>query len=110
MYDPPAGPPGVRFVYSDINFILLGELVHRLSGQTLADYARDNVFRPLGMKETMFSRGFAAAADCADRALAIKDGAPLRGWYTTRRRATWAALRDTPGYSPRPTTWRGSRK
>src|SRR5579871_4899294 len=26
----PQGPPGVRFVYSDINFILLGELVHRL--------------------------------------------------------------------------------
>ena len=33
--DKPAGPPGVRFVYSDINFILLGELVHRLSGKPL---------------------------------------------------------------------------
>src|SRR5664280_2537429 len=52
--DPPAGPPGVRYVYSDINFILLGELVHRLSGQTLSDYARQNVFLPLGMKETTF--------------------------------------------------------
>ena len=37
--DKPAGPPGARFVYSDINFILLGELVHRLSGQT-ARYLR----------------------------------------------------------------------
>ena len=36
----PTAPPGARFVYSDINFILLGELVHRLSGQTLSDYAR----------------------------------------------------------------------
>ncbi|HXB73377.1 MAG TPA: serine hydrolase domain-containing protein, partial [Candidatus Acidoferrales bacterium] len=50
----PAGPPGVSFVYSDINFILLGELVHRLSGQPLNEYARQNVFLPLGMKETMF--------------------------------------------------------
>src|SRR5215475_4027622 len=41
----PAGPPGARYVYSDINFILLGELVHRLSGQLVSSYARDNVFR-----------------------------------------------------------------
>src|SRR5262252_7159640 len=39
---PPAGPPGERYVYSDINFILLGELVHRLSGKMVDEYARDN--------------------------------------------------------------------
>jgi uncharacterized protein YbbC (DUF1343 family)/CubicO group peptidase (beta-lactamase class C family) len=78
--DPPAGPPGVRFVYSDINFILLGELVHRLSGQTLADYARDNVFRPLGMKETMFQPPAALRARIAPtERWPVKDGAPLRG-------------------------------
>src|SRR3984885_2126277 len=49
--DPPAGPPGVQHVYSDINFILLGELVHRLSGHMLAEYARETVFKPLGMKD-----------------------------------------------------------
>ena len=52
--DPPDGPPGARYVYSDINFELLGEMVHRLSGQMLNDYARDHIFAPLGMKETMF--------------------------------------------------------
>jgi uncharacterized protein YbbC (DUF1343 family)/CubicO group peptidase (beta-lactamase class C family) len=52
--DPPAGPPSTRFVYSDINFILLGELVHRLSGEMLSDYSREHIFLPLGMKETMF--------------------------------------------------------
>src|SRR5579883_365304 len=46
----PQGPPLARFVYSDINFILLGELVHRLSGQLVSDYARQNIFLPLGMK------------------------------------------------------------
>src|SRR3954467_13627982 len=50
----PAGPPATRYVYSDINFLLLGELVHRLSGQMLSDYARQNIFLPLGMKDTMF--------------------------------------------------------
>src|SRR5262245_12964855 len=38
----PAGPPATRFIYSDINFELLGEIVHKLSGQLLSDYARDN--------------------------------------------------------------------
>jgi uncharacterized protein YbbC (DUF1343 family)/CubicO group peptidase (beta-lactamase class C family) len=52
--DKPTGPPGVRFVYSDINFILLGELVRRLSGEPLEVYARDNIWRPLGMENTMF--------------------------------------------------------
>ena len=51
---PPDGPPGARFVYSDINFVLLGELVHRLSGQTLNEYAKQNVFQPLKMNETTF--------------------------------------------------------
>ncbi len=50
----PAGPPGVRFVYSDINFLLLGELVHRLSGEMLNDYARANIFTPLKMDDTMY--------------------------------------------------------
>src|SRR6516225_2164805 len=52
----PGGSPGVRYVYSDINFILLGELVHRLSGKMLNDYVRENIFLPIGMKESMFQR------------------------------------------------------
>ncbi len=79
LIDKPAGPPGVRFVYSDINFILLGELVHRLSGQMLNEYARQNIFLPLGMKETQFLPP--AALHPAHRAhrAAPKDGPPLRG-------------------------------
>ena len=54
LIDPPAGPPGVRFVYSDINYILLGEIVRRLSGEPLPDYVHRIVFSPLGMHDTMF--------------------------------------------------------
>ena len=48
-------PPGRRFVYSDINYLLLGEIVSRVSQQPLADFVRDRLFAPLGMRETMFS-------------------------------------------------------
>ncbi|HEV2444534.1 MAG TPA: serine hydrolase domain-containing protein, partial [Candidatus Sulfopaludibacter sp.] len=77
--DPPAGPPGARFVYSDINFELLGEIVHRLSGQTLAEYARQNIFLPLGMKETMFQPPASLVPRIAPTEREPKDGLPLRG-------------------------------
>ena len=54
LIDKPAGPSGVRFVYSDINFILTGEIVHRVSGETLDQFAHDVVFDPIGMNETGF--------------------------------------------------------
>lgn len=50
----PASPPGARFLYSDINFIVLGELVHRVSGEPLDVYARNHIFEPLGMHDTGF--------------------------------------------------------
>lgn len=46
--------PGVRFVYSDLGFILLGQLVERVSGSTLADFESRQIFGPLGMRETRF--------------------------------------------------------
>ena len=75
----PAGPPGVRFVYSDINFILLGEIVHRLSGEMLSDYARQNIFLPLGMKETMFLPPVSLVPRIAPTERADKTAPPLRG-------------------------------
>ncbi len=46
--------PGARFIYSDTNFILLGELVKRLTGKRLDQYAEEHFYRPLGMKHTRF--------------------------------------------------------
>ena len=51
----PTAPPGARFVYSDINFFLLGEIVHRITGKPLDQYTQERVFKPLGMKDTMFN-------------------------------------------------------
>ena len=75
----PTGPPGVRHVYSDINFILLGELVHRLSGQTLAEYSRQNIFLPIGMQETMFQPPAAWIPRIAPTERPDKNSDPLRG-------------------------------
>ena len=50
----PDEPPGSAFVYSDPNFIVLGALVERLSGEPLNEYAAKHIFEPLGMKDTRF--------------------------------------------------------
>src|SRR6185295_9733228 len=52
--EPLRNPPGSRFVYSDIGFIALGEVVHRVSGQTLDQFTRQNIFQPLRMNNTAF--------------------------------------------------------
>ena len=51
----PERAPGSQFVYSDINFVVLGALVGRLSGQSLDQYAQQHVFAPLGMNETRYN-------------------------------------------------------
>ncbi len=53
----PLAAPGARFIYSDVNFIVLGEIVERLGGQPLDQFARDHVFKPLGLKDTGFRPG-----------------------------------------------------
>jgi uncharacterized protein YbbC (DUF1343 family)/CubicO group peptidase (beta-lactamase class C family) len=46
--------PGDRFVYSDINFLLLGEVVRVASGERLDQYTKKVLFAPLGMGDTGF--------------------------------------------------------
>ena len=51
----PTSAPGDRFVYSDINFFLLGDIVRRISGKPLDQFTRERIFVPLGMKDTGFN-------------------------------------------------------
>jgi CubicO group peptidase (beta-lactamase class C family) len=46
--------PGEQFIYSDINYVLLGEVVHRVSGMSLDQFAAERIFKPLGMVDTSF--------------------------------------------------------
>jgi uncharacterized protein YbbC (DUF1343 family)/CubicO group peptidase (beta-lactamase class C family) len=79
--EPLRSAPGARFVYSDIGFIALGEVVHRVSGIPLDEFARKNIFVPLGMRAT----GFRPSANLRARI------AP-----TEKRRGQRSYLGDTP--------------
>lgn len=50
----PLAPAGKRYLYSDMNFEILGELVHRVTGDRLDHYAACHVFAPLGMRNSRF--------------------------------------------------------
>jgi len=54
LAEKPVQRPGHVFRYSDINYILLGEIVRRASGEPLDVFARRVIFEPLGMHDTHF--------------------------------------------------------
>lgn len=49
-----SSPVRSKFQYSDVNFIVLGEIVERVTGNSLAEFAGKHLFDPLGMQETGF--------------------------------------------------------
>ncbi|MEO5930889.1 MAG: serine hydrolase domain-containing protein [Candidatus Kapaibacterium sp.] len=46
--------PGTKYVYSNTGYVLLGEIVKRVSGKPLREFAGERIFAPLGMTHTMF--------------------------------------------------------
>jgi len=50
----PIYAPGSHFLYSDVDFIVLGALVERVSGMSLSAYCQNNIFTPLKMTHTRF--------------------------------------------------------
>jgi serine-type D-Ala-D-Ala carboxypeptidase len=51
---PLVGPPGQEMRYSSPGYNLLGEIVRRVSGKSLDDFARERIFEPLGMHDTFY--------------------------------------------------------
>jgi CubicO group peptidase (beta-lactamase class C family) len=55
-YDAPLWkPPGEEMSYCTFGYALLGEIVRRVSGRSLADCAEERIFRPLGMEDTCYT-------------------------------------------------------
>jgi CubicO group peptidase (beta-lactamase class C family) len=52
--DEPVYCPGNGYLYSDANFVALGEVVRRVSGRTLDVYCAEKIFGPLGMRNTSY--------------------------------------------------------
>ena len=46
--------PGERWAYSNSNFVLLGFIIHKVSGKPLSEFMKEKIFDPLGMKETRY--------------------------------------------------------
>ncbi len=75
--EPLPNEPGTMFRYSDINFILLGEIVRRVSGRPLNEYARSEFYEPLKMSDTSFNPSTTSKARIAPTSWA--GGEMLRG-------------------------------
>jgi CubicO group peptidase (beta-lactamase class C family) len=85
---PLSWPPGHTMSYCDHNYELLGEIVRRVSGESLGHLARNRIFQPLGMMDTQYC---------------LPDEARPR---TVRRPAgAWSAYMDTPTFQA--TSWGG---
>ncbi|MBM3990189.1 MAG: DUF1343 domain-containing protein [Planctomycetes bacterium] len=61
----PRQTPGTKFTYSDVGYIVLGELVARVDGRPLDAFARAELFEPLGMLDTLFTPPPELAPRCA---------------------------------------------
>ena len=87
LRESPTRPPGSKFVYSDVNYILLAEIVRRTSGLPIDRFAQQRIFEPLGMQETMY-RPPAELRSRIAPTVRLQDGTFLRGVVhdpTTRR-------------------------
>lgn len=74
--------PGESVVYSDLNFMLLGFLVEKLTKSTLDVFAQENIYNPLKMKHT----GFNPAAELSNVA--------ATEWLPTEQRYQWGKVHD----------------
>jgi CubicO group peptidase (beta-lactamase class C family) len=61
----PVTEPGTKFAYTDVGFIVLGELVKVVDGRPLDQFAKEEIFEPLGMKETGYQPSEEIKARCA---------------------------------------------
>ncbi len=75
----PIAPPGVKFIYSDINFVLMGEIVRRLSGESLAEFVHEQIYAPLGMNDTGYLPNASLIPRIAPTEYEEENGMPFRG-------------------------------
>jgi len=74
---PLVSPPGRTFLYSDLGYIVLGELIAKLAGEPLDKFAAHSLFAPLRMRDTHY---FVAQAEIARTApTEVRDDAGIRG-------------------------------
>ncbi len=101
MESPLANPPGTKFVYSDINFITLGALVEKLSGQPEDEYAQQHIFKPLGMLSTSYRPFDKTCGPIKRIGAAIEPGPrPQFSMHMVCPPGTWSPLALDPDTAP----------
>jgi beta-N-acetylhexosaminidase len=76
--------PGTNILYSDLDFMLLGEIVRQVTGESLDRFARREIFEPLGMADSLFR---------PSRRLRPRI-APTENDTTWRKRQVWGEVHD----------------
>jgi SSS family transporter len=101
MESKPDNPPGLKFVYSDINFITLGALVERLSGQPEDQYVQQHVFTPLKMTDTSYRSFDKTCGPTTRTGAAIEPGPrPTTNIRMACPPGTWSPLALDPETAP----------
>ncbi len=72
--------PGEKMLYSDLGLILLGEILERVAGEPLDEFARRRIFAPLGMDDTLFRPPPALLPRIAPTELDPRRGGMVRGF------------------------------
>jgi CubicO group peptidase (beta-lactamase class C family) len=70
-------PPGEEFQYSCLGFITLSYIVKKVTGKTVATFAKENIFEPLGMNHTFYTPAEEFLPLCVPTQ--VYDGKPLVG-------------------------------
>lgn len=91
----PLSPPGTKFKYSDVGFILLGQIVEQVSGKPVSEFAKEEVFSKLGMDES----GYLPAKELQARAAATEkvEGKWLQGTVHDPRAALMGGVAGHAG-------------
>ena len=96
-------PPGTHFEYSDINYITLGALVEKISGQTLDVYAQEHIFAPLKMMHTRYlpiAKACGAIRVAGSALVEMPIGAVSSGPSRACEQGSWKADRLVPNIAP----------
>jgi CubicO group peptidase (beta-lactamase class C family) len=70
--------PGTKYQYSNSNFFLAGVIVGRVSGKSLREFADENIFKPLGMKNTLFFDNRFEVVKNRAQGYRVNPGSPMR--------------------------------
>ena len=99
----PAALPGEQVIYSDLGFILLGELVGRAGGEDIGRFAATEVFAPLGLHDTTFAppaswRERIAATERGNETEIGMSGERAGAFPRWRRGVIWGEVNDGNSY------------